>query len=100
LAASGTCLITGGKREAWLGTGGTAPCAFTTRRIAGARGRWSRHLYATTTPSSGIFSLAFSDAKHGIAVGGDYSKAPDTTGNIAVTVDGGPHLVGAGRSAA
>src|SRR6185295_3812671 len=37
----------------------------------------------------GIFSLAFSDGRHGVAVGGDYNKADDTMGNIGLTSDGG-----------
>jgi photosystem II stability/assembly factor-like uncharacterized protein len=39
--------------------------------------------------SAGIFSLAFSDAKRGIAVGGDYNKPTETTGVVALTSDGG-----------
>ena len=39
--------------------------------------------------SAGIFSLAFSDPLHGIAVGGDYTKPADAQHNIAVTSDGG-----------
>ncbi|HEV2446904.1 MAG TPA: hypothetical protein VGS58_13330, partial [Candidatus Sulfopaludibacter sp.] len=39
--------------------------------------------------SAGIFSLAFEDALHGIAVGGDYSKPGEASQNIAVTSDGG-----------
>src|SRR5262249_53163083 len=39
--------------------------------------------------SAGIFSLAFRDGKHGVAVGGDYAKAGDELHNIAVTSDGG-----------
>jgi len=40
--------------------------------------------------SSGIFSLAFQDAKNGIAVGGDYAH-PESSDlpNILVTTDGG-----------
>src|SRR5262249_52161971 len=38
---------------------------------------------------AGIFSLAFSDARHGIAVGGDYSKPAEAAKNIAVTADAG-----------
>jgi hypothetical protein len=40
--------------------------------------------------SSGIFSLAFSDAKNGIAVGGDYAH-PESSDlpNILLTSDGG-----------
>ena len=39
--------------------------------------------------SSGVFSLAFSDAEHGIAVGGDYRLERETGDNLAVTSDGG-----------
>jgi hypothetical protein len=39
--------------------------------------------------AAGIFSLAFADARHGIAVGGDYSKDKEDRQNIALTSDGG-----------
>jgi hypothetical protein len=39
--------------------------------------------------SAGIFSLAFSDAKHGVAVGGEYTKAGEALHNVSVTSDGG-----------
>jgi photosystem II stability/assembly factor-like uncharacterized protein len=39
--------------------------------------------------SAGIFSLAFADANHGVAVGGDYRRPTETAGNIAITTDGG-----------
>src|SRR5205085_10929388 len=40
------------------------------------------------SPSAGIFSLAFADARRGMIVGGDYSKDKEYRGNIAVTKDG------------
>ena len=40
-------------------------------------------------PSSGIFSLAFSDSKIGIAVGGDYLDPKNRVSNIAVSKDAG-----------
>jgi photosystem II stability/assembly factor-like uncharacterized protein len=46
---------------------------------------------ASGNESSGVFSLAFRDQKHGIAVGGDYRKPNDPTGNAAYTSDGGQH---------
>ncbi|WP_165252120.1 WD40/YVTN/BNR-like repeat-containing protein [Paludisphaera soli] len=84
-AASGTCLAVRGDR-AWFGTGGGR--VFRSED----RGRtWTAH----PTPlragngSSGVFSLAFRDADHGVAVGGDY-KNPDARGGlIALTRDGG-----------
>jgi photosystem II stability/assembly factor-like uncharacterized protein len=46
---------------------------------------------ASGNDSSGVFSLAFRDQKHGIAVGGDYRKPEETTGTAAYTSDGGAH---------
>jgi len=84
-AASGTCLIVAGEREAWFGTG--AARVFHTSD--GGRS-WTveqapvRH----DGPAAGIFSLAFAGGR-GIAVGGDYSKPPEDVHNIAITTDGG-----------
>ena len=88
-AASGTCLIVRGRGEAWFGTGG--PGAARVFHSTDSGRTWN----VTLTPirndssSAGIFSLAFSDAAHGVAVGGDYSKPNDASRNIAVTADGG-----------
>ncbi len=85
-AASGTCLIARGARDAWIGTGGA-------RVFHSADGGLAWHVSSTPMrhdkPSAGIFSLAFSDARHGVAVGGDYAKDQENRGNIAVTSDGG-----------
>jgi photosystem II stability/assembly factor-like uncharacterized protein len=40
-------------------------------------------------PSAGIFSVAFSDASHGIVVGGDYKLESAAKDNAAITEDGG-----------
>src|SRR6185369_3228918 len=88
-AASGTCLITAGKRDAFFATGG--PGAARVFHTSDRGVTWT----VVTTPirndsaSSGIFSLWFSNGRHGVAVGGDYSKAPAAEHNIAVTSDGG-----------
>ncbi len=88
-AASGTCLITQGKAEAWFGTGG--PGAARVFHSTDGGTTWT----VTTTPirndgaSAGIFSLAFSDGQHGVAVGGDYTKPADPSHNVAITSDGG-----------
>jgi photosystem II stability/assembly factor-like uncharacterized protein len=88
-AASGTCLVVGGDGLAWIATGGTG----------GGRvyrsSDWGRHWTAAETPirhdsdASGIFSLAFRDAKHGVAVGGNYAKPAEDADNVALTDDGG-----------
>jgi photosystem II stability/assembly factor-like uncharacterized protein len=46
---------------------------------------------ASGNGSSGVFSLAFRDQQHGIAVGGNYRKPEDATGTAAYTSDGGGH---------
>jgi photosystem II stability/assembly factor-like uncharacterized protein len=42
-----------------------------------------------TGDSTGIFSVAFRDAMHGVAVGGNYSKERDAVDNVVYTTDGG-----------
>jgi photosystem II stability/assembly factor-like uncharacterized protein len=44
---------------------------------------------ASGNESSGVFSLAFRDQNHGIAVGGDYKKPDESAGTAAHTSDGG-----------
>jgi photosystem II stability/assembly factor-like uncharacterized protein len=88
-AASDSCLFVLGKHDAWLGTGGAGMA-----RVLHSRDG-ARHWTVADTPvrsdgaSSGIFSLAFSDTRHGVAVGGDYTKDTEALRNIAVTSDGG-----------
>lgn len=88
-AASGTCLVVAGRQSAWFATGGaSASRAF---RSADRGRHWSAHEtpIQAGSPSSGIFSLAFRDPEHGVAVGGDY-KHPDVSGRfVARTSDGG-----------
>ena len=52
---------------------------------------------ASGNDSSGVFSLAFRDQKHGIAVGGDYRKPEEATGTAAYTSDGGEHWIVPGK---
>jgi photosystem II stability/assembly factor-like uncharacterized protein len=97
-AASGTCLVTQGSDRAWLasGAGGAARVFRTTDR--------GRTWQAADTPipaasaSSGVFGLAFRDARHGIAVGGDYRQEAEVSDNVAVTADGGVTWTLAGRA--
>lgn len=87
-AASGTCIATQGKKNAWFVTGGTAARVFR----SGDGGRtWkvSETPMQHGTPSAGIFSVAFRDARHGVIAGGDY-RHPEAGGvNLALTEDGG-----------
>jgi photosystem II stability/assembly factor-like uncharacterized protein len=88
-AASGTCLVTWGESDVWFCTGG-AKTARVFRSTDRGRG-WA----VSDTPllagiaSAGVFSIAFRDEKHGVIVGGDYSKPDNTGATAAVTKDGG-----------
>jgi photosystem II stability/assembly factor-like uncharacterized protein len=87
-AASGTCIAVQGRKDVWFATGGKVARVF---RSTSAGRTWT----VADTPivngadSSGIFSIAFRDAKHGVIAGGDY-KQPEKDGpNLAFTDDGG-----------
>ena len=87
-AASGTNIAVLGKSDAWIGVG-----AATKARVLRTHDR-GRTWRVAETPlvagaSAGIFSVAFRDAKHGVVVGGDYTKEKDAVDNLAVTNDGG-----------
>jgi photosystem II stability/assembly factor-like uncharacterized protein len=87
-AASGTCIATFGKNDVWFGTGGPAARVF----HSGDQGKtWT----VAETPilhgaaTQGVFSLAFSTAKDGVAVGGDYKEPAKGEKTAAFTHDGG-----------
>ncbi len=97
-AASNSCLIVRGTREAWFGTGGGRVFHSTD---GGETWSVAKTPVRSDSASAGIFSLAFSDGRHGVAVGGDYKLTTETAGNIALTSDGGKTWVkpqGAGPS--
>jgi photosystem II stability/assembly factor-like uncharacterized protein len=88
-AASGTCLVTAGPGPwAWFATGGGA-----TARVF-ATSDYGRSWKVTDSPvpsgaSAGIYSLAFRDPWHGIAVGGDFAAPTAAPDGAATTRDGG-----------
>ena len=88
-AASGTCLIVRGRHEASFATGGPGGARVFHSQDGGRTWTVAQTPVRKDAPSAGIFSLAFSDSRHGIAVGGDYTKPAESEHNIAVTSDGG-----------
>src|SRR5271167_2367502 len=83
-AASGTCITTQGKRNVWFATGGAVARVF----HSADRGQtWT----VSETPithgpdSAGIFSIAFSDARHGVIAGGDYKQPTQGSASLAFT---------------
>lgn len=87
-AASGTNVAVWGTQHAWIGTGASA-IARVFRTVDGGRTWAVADTPLAAGPTSGIYSIAFRDARHGIVVGGDYSKEDDAVDNAAITSDGG-----------
>ena len=88
-AASNTCLTLLGKREAWFATGGPGAARVFHSTDVGRTWTVAATPIRNDSASAGIFSLAFAGARHGIAVGGDYSKDREDRQNLAITDDGG-----------
>lgn len=87
-AASGTNIAVFGKSHAWIGTGAAAKSRVL-RTTDGGRTWRVANTPLASGPSSGIFSIAFRDSKHGVIAGGDYRKEQEAFDNLAVTNDGG-----------
>jgi photosystem II stability/assembly factor-like uncharacterized protein len=88
-AASGTCLITHGEKDAWFVTGGAKSARVFHTQDRGQNWEVSETPIIAGVQSAGIFSVAFRDPQHGMIVGGDYRKPNDLGANAATTADGG-----------
>ena len=89
-AASNSCLTVNGERNVWFATGGAEVARVFRSSDRGKTWQVAETPMRPTNASSGIFSLAFSDATNGIAVGGDYAH-PESSDlpNVLRTNDGG-----------
>jgi photosystem II stability/assembly factor-like uncharacterized protein len=87
-AASGTCVETGPDGRAWIGTGaGTRSRAL---RTVDYGQTWDAvDLPIVSGTAAGAFTIVFSDARFGVALGGDLGQADAFTDNVAITDDGG-----------
>jgi photosystem II stability/assembly factor-like uncharacterized protein len=84
-AASGTNVAVLGSRDVWIGT-----TAGRVLHSSDAGRTWTVTATGIATgDSTGIFSIAFRDAQHGIVVGGNYRKETEAVDNAALTNDGG-----------
>ncbi len=88
-AASNSCLTLLGDNQVWFASGGPGAARIFHSRDGGRTWMAAATPIRNDSASAGIFSLAFSDPKHGVAVGGDYTKAADASHNVAITSDGG-----------
>ena len=87
-AASGTCILTHGKNDVFLVSGGNEA------RVFRSTNRGLNWFVADTpivsgTSGSGIFSIAMLDKMRGVIVGGNYEKPNEINNNLAFTGDGG-----------
>jgi photosystem II stability/assembly factor-like uncharacterized protein len=86
-AASGQCITSKG-HTAWFGTGSGAQA-----RVFRSDDRGETWTVSPTPirsgPTAGIFSLAFNDENHGLAVGGDFTTPTASPDNFALTSDSG-----------
>ena len=85
-SASGTCITTEGKNNAWVATGGSTIA----RILATKDGGNTWNAYDTpffSSPSAGGISVDFRDATHGILGGGDLSN--NSSAQVATSDDGG-----------
>jgi photosystem II stability/assembly factor-like uncharacterized protein len=86
-AASGTAIAVQGNDLAWIVTGGGARARCLATRDRGHS--WT----AVDTPmaageTSGLFSVSFRDAQHGLAVGGDHKRVAERSDAL-LSTDGG-----------
>jgi photosystem II stability/assembly factor-like uncharacterized protein len=88
-AASGTCLVTRGERDAWFVTGGAKTARVFHSQDRGQNWEVSETPIRAGVESAGIFSIAFRDPQHGVIVGGDYRKPQEIGATAAITSDGG-----------
>ncbi|MCM2423362.1 oxidoreductase [Streptomyces sp. RKAG293] len=88
-AASGQCLVTAGSRDVWLATGGGAASRVLHSGDRGLTWTAAPTVIPAGDPARGVFALAFRDARHGLAVGGDYRAGQASPSAGAVSQDGG-----------
>src|SRR5207253_4898522 len=68
-AASGTCLITQGESDVWFATGGAKKARLFHSKDRGQNWEVRETPIVAGAESAGIFSIAFRDKQHGMAVG-------------------------------
>lgn len=89
-AASNSCIALQGEKNIWFVTGGGSVARVLRSSDGGETWKVADAPVRPPNPSSGLFSIAFRDAKYGVAVGGDFAKpAASPKPTIIRTRDGG-----------
>jgi photosystem II stability/assembly factor-like uncharacterized protein len=86
-AASGTCLVTAGHQRAWIASGGAASRVFRTTNRGHTWKAASSMIPASA--AGGTFGLSFRNKRHGLAVGGDFTKPKGGAKASAYSANGG-----------
>jgi len=85
-AASGTCITTEGRKNAWIATGGSTIARILATRDGGDT--WNAYdTPLVSSASAGAISVAFRDPRNGIVGGGDL--ASNDSADMATSHDGG-----------
>jgi photosystem II stability/assembly factor-like uncharacterized protein len=85
-SASGTCITTQGRRNAWIATGGSTIARILATRDGG--NTWNAYdTPLVSSASAGAISVAFRDSRNGIVGGGDL--ASNDSADMATSHDGG-----------
>lgn len=87
-SASGQCVTVAGRKDAWIATGGS-----TVARVlhSADRGRtWTAsETPLASSPSAGVFAVAFRNPRMGVAIGGDFANPANGADALALSRDGG-----------
>jgi len=94
-AASGTCLVTAGHRDAFLASGGSDSRIYRSHD-QGTTWQAVDSPIPPVTDAGGTFGLAFRNPRQGLAVGGDYTAPDNGAKASAYTRDGGRSWVSGG----
>jgi photosystem II stability/assembly factor-like uncharacterized protein len=87
-AASGTAIAVRGRGSACFVTGGEGGARVLCSRDGGLTWSAGQTPIRNEAAAAGVFSIAF-HGRRSVVVGGNYSKDVETTGNVAVSDDGG-----------
>jgi photosystem II stability/assembly factor-like uncharacterized protein len=102
-AASNSSVFVFGSRQYMIATGGKGGPHILLSPLLAHREDPAKGCMEVAVPlaggseSAGVFSLAFRNAKKGVAVGGDYKHPEATSGTAAWTADGGKHWTAAAK---
>lgn len=87
-AASGTTIRTGANGNVWIASGGSVSNIYYSRNYGHTWKVYPCPILQGES-STGPFSIAFNNARNGIAVGGNYLKDKENTNNVLITKNGG-----------